>query len=120
MLVRNKSDYDSYKTQVEIRNDTDSGNALSETSEDPMKDGEFSIQLGAFRLRQNAEDLTLKVTAVTGSKVELINMNDLFKVKISGLKKSEDVDRISSILIRNGIISFIIIRENSKQHNWQE
>jgi hypothetical protein len=116
-LIRDKSAPDSSHTKEEIVTELHTDDSIAKIPENPEKDGEFTIQLGAFRLKQNAENMKTRVSEITDNEVELIKTADLFKIKIKGLKTTEEVEKITSILITNGISSFYIIRENLNQHN---
>jgi hypothetical protein len=112
LLVRDISD--SVSTENEDTNSAEKQTTapISKISQAELKEGEFTIQLGAFRIRQNAENLKTRVNNITDRKFDIIKTDDLFKIKISGIKKT-DVETITSILIGNGISSFYIISENS-------
>jgi len=78
----------------------------------------YAIQLGAFRKRSNAENLRKKLEASLGKKVEIIVENDLYKVRITGMKERSEVDEAIATLQKNGITELWLITMKANQKQW--
>jgi cell division protein FtsN len=75
----------------------------------------YAIQLGAFKVRSNAEALRVKLEKLLGRKVDIISEGDLFKVRINDIKERKDVDEYVNVLHRNGINELWVISLKAKQ-----
>ncbi len=75
----------------------------------------WAIQLGAFRVRSNAENLRRSLEKQLGRKVEIVIEDDYYKVRIVEIPDREEVDRIIEILRQNGVTELWVIRLMAKQ-----
>ena len=75
----------------------------------------YSIQLGAFKKKSNAEVLRKKLEKLIGKNVEIINEGEFYKVRITGLKDRKEVDETVEILRQNGINEVWLISLKAKQ-----
>lgn len=78
----------------------------------------YAIQLGAFRKRSNAEALRKKLEAMLGKKMEIVVENDLYKVRITGMKERSEVDEAIATLQKNGITELWLITMKANQKQW--
>jgi cell division protein FtsN len=63
----------------------------------------FAIQLGAFRNKSNAETMRRNLSRLLGRKVEIIIVDNYYKVRINEIETRKDVDQIITLLQKNGI-----------------
>jgi cell division protein FtsN len=93
---------------------------VHEVTQEQVTVGEdsYAIQLGAFRRRSNAEALKKKLEAMLGKKMEIIVENDLFKVRITGMKERSEVDEAIATLQKNGITELWLITMKANQKQW--
>ena len=75
----------------------------------------YAIQLGAFKVKANADALRSKLQKLLGRKVEIIVEDDFFKVRIDQIKEREEVDNIIDILRKNGITEIWLISLRAKK-----
>ena len=78
----------------------------------------WAIQLGAFKVRANAENLRRSLEKQLGRKVEIIVEGDYYKVRITDIADRPEVDRIIEILRKNGITELWVISLRAKQQQW--
>jgi hypothetical protein len=78
----------------------------------------WAIQLGAFKLRSNAEKYRRTLEKLLGRKVDIVIEDDFFKVRIPDLKTREEVDNSISILKKNRVTELWVIRLKAKQQQW--
>ena len=69
----------------------------------------YSIQLGAFKQKSNAEALRRRLEKQLGRKVEIIVEDDYFKVRINEINERKDVDDIVANLQKIGITELWVI-----------
>ena len=75
----------------------------------------YAIQLGAFKVKANADALRSKLQKLLGRKVEIIVENDFYKVRIDQIKEREEVDNIIEILRKNDITEIWLISLRAKK-----
>lgn len=75
----------------------------------------WAIQLGAFRSKQNADNLRRKLERILGRKVEIIIEDNFFKVRINEIESREEADRIIETLRKNGYSELWLISLKAKQ-----
>jgi cell division protein FtsN len=75
----------------------------------------YAIQLGAFRVKANADALRAKLEILLGRKVDVISEGGFFKVRINDIKERKEVDEYVDVLHRNGINELWIISLKAKQ-----
>jgi len=63
----------------------------------------YAIQMGAFKVRENAEKMRSRIQNVTGHMVEIVMENGFYKVRIPDLTTRKEVDDILAILSKNDI-----------------
>jgi len=78
----------------------------------------WAIQLGAFKVRANAENLRRSLEKQLGRKVEIIVEGDYYKVRIIDIPDRPEVDRIIEILRKNGVTELWVISLKAKQQLW--
>ncbi|MFO7574372.1 MAG: SPOR domain-containing protein [Bacteroidales bacterium] len=75
----------------------------------------WAIQLGAFRVRSNAENMRRSLEKQLGRKVEIVIEDDFYKVRIVEIPDRAEVDRIIEILRQNGVTELWVISLRAKQ-----
>jgi hypothetical protein len=75
----------------------------------------FAIQLGAFRVKSNAEALRSKLQTLLGRKVDIITEDNFYKVRINDIKDQKEADEIIEVLKKNGITELWLISMKAKQ-----
>lgn len=80
--------------------------------------GSYSIQLGAFKKRSNAEELRKKLEKLLEKSPDLIFEDGFYKIRITGLKDRKEVDENLLTLRLNGITEVWIISMKEKQQQW--
>ena len=75
----------------------------------------WAIQLGAFKVRANAENMRRSLEKQLGRKVEIIVENDFYKVRIIDIPDRAEVDRIVEVLRKNGVTVVWVISLRAKQ-----
>ncbi|MGE5420985.1 MAG: SPOR domain-containing protein, partial [Chloroflexota bacterium] len=75
----------------------------------------WAIQLGAFRNRNNADNLRKNLERLLGRKVDIVIADGYFKVRINEIDQRSEVDRIVEVLRRNGITELWIISLKAKE-----
>jgi hypothetical protein len=92
---------------------------IHEVSEQTITVGEdsYAVQLGAFRKRSNAEAFRKRLESILGRKVEIVIENDLYKVRVSGLKDRKEVDDTLEKLRKSEVseVWIITLRANQQQ-----
>jgi cell division protein FtsN len=79
----------------------------------------YAVQLGAFRLRSNAEAYKNKLSEQLGKKVEIVVEGELFKVRVVDLKERADVESLIEVLKKNGISELWIITLKARKQEWR-
>ncbi|MBE0675111.1 MAG: SPOR domain-containing protein [Bacteroidales bacterium] len=80
-----------------------------------ISEDSWAIQLGAFRVRSNAENLRRSLEKQLGRKVDIIVENDFFKVRINEIPERSEVDGIIEVLRKNGVTELWVISLRAKQ-----
>ncbi|HOK27242.1 MAG TPA: SPOR domain-containing protein [Bacteroidales bacterium] len=75
----------------------------------------YSIQLGAFRRRSNAENYRRQIESLMGRKTEIIIENDLYKVRITGLKDRKEAGDVIAMLNKNGVTELWLIFQKARE-----
>jgi cell division protein FtsN len=75
----------------------------------------WAIQLGAFKLRSNAEKYRRTLEKLLGKKVDIVIEDDFFKVRIPDLKTREEVNKNISILRKIGVTEIWVVGLKAKQ-----
>ena len=78
----------------------------------------YAIQLGAFRVKSNAEKLRSRLETLLGKKVNIIMEDSLFKVRVPDLGDRAEVERDLILLQQNGINEVWIVSQIAKQKQW--
>ncbi|MBK7710441.1 MAG: SPOR domain-containing protein [Bacteroidales bacterium] len=78
----------------------------------------YAIQLGAFKVKGNAEKLRKKLEALLGKKVEIVVEDGFFKVRIPDLADRAEVNKDLALLQQAGITEVWIISKLAKQKQW--
>ena len=75
----------------------------------------WAIQLGAFRVRSNAEKYRRTLEKLLNRKVDIVIEDNFWKVRIPDLKSREEVDRSLDILKKNGVTEVWVVQLKAKQ-----
>lgn len=75
----------------------------------------WAIQLGAFKVRGNAENLSKSLEKLLGRKVMIVTEGDFFKVRIIEIASREEADELIEILRRNGVTELWLITLKAMQ-----
>ena len=75
----------------------------------------WAIQLGAFRVRSNAERYRRTLEKLLNRKVEIVIEDNFWKVRIPDLKTREEVDHSLDILKKKGVTEVWVIKLKAKQ-----
>jgi cell division protein FtsN len=78
----------------------------------------YALQLGAFKMKANAETFRKQLQNLLGKKAEIVIEGDFFKVRITGLKDSADINENIAILRQNGVVELWSISLKAKQQQW--
>ena len=78
----------------------------------------WAIQLGAFKVRSNAERYRRTLEKLLNRKVDIIIEGDFWKVRIPDLKTREEVDNNLEILRQNEVTEVWVIKLKAKQQQW--
>ncbi len=78
----------------------------------------YAVQLGAFKVKGNAERLRASLEKVLGREVDIVIENGFYKVRINDIKDREEVDRLINILHNNGINELWVISLKAKKKQW--
>ena len=78
----------------------------------------YAIQLGAFRLKSNADNYKRQLEKQLGRKVDIIIEGDLYKVRINDLKDRKEVDEVIAVLKKFGVTELWLISLKAKQQQW--
>ena len=104
-------------TKPVIRRDT-TYTIIHEITEELLTISEdcYAIQVGAFKLRSNAEGLRRKLQRIVGKKdVNIVIEGDYFRVRIFNYKTREEVDKQILTLKKYGLNEFWIVKLLAKQ-----
>jgi rare lipoprotein A len=77
-------------------------------SRERERGGNYSLQVGAFYSRRNAEELQKRVEGITNRDVTLFNDGDMYKVRIKGLGSRNEANRLKRALSGDDIPSYIM------------
>jgi hypothetical protein len=80
-----------------------------------LKDS-YTIQIGAFKRKANAIELSKKLAATFSKPVEIFVENGYFKVRITGFGSRKEVDDFIPVLRRNGINEMWVINLTTIQN----
>lgn len=75
----------------------------------------WAIQLGAFRVRTNAERYRRTLEKLLNRKVDIVIEDNYWKVRIPDIKTRDDVDNVLELLRRNGVTEVWVVRLKAKQ-----
>lgn len=75
----------------------------------------WAIQLGAFRVRSNAEKYRRTLEKLLNRKVDIVIEDNFWKVRIPDLKTREEADQSLAILKQNGVTEVWVIQLKAKQ-----
>ncbi|MBN1531407.1 MAG: septal ring lytic transglycosylase RlpA family protein [Spirochaetes bacterium] len=78
--------------------------------EGDRREGNYSLQVGAFYSRRNAEELRRRVEGITSRDVTLFNDGDMYKVRIEGIRTRNEASRVKRSLQDDDIPSYILER----------
>ncbi|MRR24128.1 hypothetical protein EG830_14250, partial [bacterium] len=78
----------------------------------------FAVQFGAFRNKVYAEAMKKSVEAVLDKTVELVEEDSLWKVRITGFKDREDLNRYIPIIHEQGISEIWVITNRAVKGEW--
>ncbi|NQU87023.1 MAG: SPOR domain-containing protein [Mariniphaga sp.] len=84
---------------------------ISEDKKEGVKSitGSYAIQLGAFKYRINAEALKKELNVDLGNKIEIFAEDGFYKVRITRIKTSKEIDDFTLFLNKKGINEIRII-----------
>ncbi len=72
--------------------------------EDPTSSTDsYAIQLGAFKRKENAQNLREKLAGILGTDVVITNEDEFYKVRVTGFTSSYEVERYIPTLVQHGI-----------------
>lgn len=83
-----------------------------------IKEDFLSIQLGAFRVKANADRLKKKIADVIDKNVEIIYEDGLYKVRITGFKDREELNGYIPTLQKLGIKEMWVVTNKAKKEYW--
>jgi len=69
----------------------------------------YAIQMGAFKVKANADAFRKKIAALIDKEVVIFVENGFYKVRITGFETRKEVDKFIPVLIRNGISEMWVI-----------
>ncbi len=75
----------------------------------------YAIQLGAFKVKSNAENQRRKLEKLLGKKVEIVVEDGYYKVRIPDIEDRAEVDKFLEILKQNGFTEVWVISLKAKQ-----
>jgi cell division protein FtsN len=78
----------------------------------------FAVQFGAFRTKLYAEIMKKKVEAVLDKNVELFEEDGFWKVRITGFKDREDLDKYIPLIQQQGISEIWVITNRAVKGEW--
>lgn len=78
---------------------------------------EFTIQIGAFRRKSNAEALKKRLSAVLDKKVEIITEDGFYKVRVTGFESKEDLNSYIPVLKKYGVTEMWIVNTTVKKQD---
>lgn len=78
----------------------------------------FAVQFGAFKDRRNAENMKRNVESVLDKKVEIIEEDGFFKVRITGFDNREDLDKYIPVIHGQGITEMWVITNRAVRKEW--
>jgi cell division protein FtsN len=84
--------------------------ALPDTVNKPS-DGLFYIQVGAFKIKENAKKLSLKISGIANCPVIVILESDLYKVRLGGFTKKEELNACKETILKSGLFKADQINE---------
>jgi len=78
----------------------------------------FAVQFGAFRNRAYAEDMKNKVEAVLDKNVELFEEDGFWKVRITGFRDRDDLEKYIPVIHGQGITEIWVITNRAVKGEW--
>ncbi|MDM8003086.1 MAG: SPOR domain-containing protein [Bacteroidota bacterium] len=78
----------------------------------------FAVQFGAFRTKLYAEIMKKKVEGVLDKNVELFEEDGFWKVRITGFKDREDLDKYIPVIHGQGITEIWVITNKAVKGEW--
>lgn len=83
-----------------------------------ISEDNWAIQLGAFKIRSNAERYRRTLEKMLNMKIIIVIEDDFWKVRIPDIKTREEVDKYLEILRKNKVTEVWVIRRKAKQQQW--
>ena len=80
-----------------------------------ISEDSWAIQLGAFRVRANAERYRRTLEKLLNRKVDIVIEDNYWKVRVPDLKTRDNVDNDLELLRKNGVTEVWVIRLKAKQ-----
>lgn len=80
-----------------------------------ISEDSWAIQLGAFRVRANAERYRRTLEKLLNRKVDIVIEDNYWKVRVPDLKTRDNVDHDLELLRKNGVTEVWVIRLKAKQ-----
>ena len=80
-----------------------------------ISEDSYAIQLGAFKVKSNAEASRSKLQTLLGKKVGIIIEGGFYKVRINEIKDRKEVDENIAVLQKNGITELWVISLKAKK-----
>ncbi len=113
--VKNQNSADSRMNDEEVEpvsgttpHKDDSGYDSTAPSELNSDSGTFAIQAGAFYSRKNAQNLKNRIEETVEGNVIVVRENELYKVRIEGIRSRKDADRYKKKLQTKEINAYIV------------
>jgi len=69
----------------------------------------YAIQMGAFKVKSNADAFRIRLAALFGKEVVIFVENGFYKVRILGFETRAEIDSFIPLLLRNGINEMWVI-----------
>jgi cell division protein FtsN len=76
----------------------------------------YTIQLGAFNRKINADALRIKLATILGKEVEIFVENELYKVRIIGFKTKVEAESYLPVLHKEGVNEIRVLPLKGKQN----
>jgi hypothetical protein len=83
-----------------------------------ISEDSYAIQMGAFKKKANADGYRKKIENILGRKLEIVNEDGYYKVRISGIKERKEVDAEISILHQNGVNEVWVLSLKGNHQQW--
>jgi cell division protein FtsN len=107
------------KAITETRKDTSYIITHEETKElVSLVEEDYTIQIGAFRKKSNALTLKEKLEKLFNNKVEIVEEDGFYKVRLTGLKNRDEVKEKQEILSKNGYNDVWLTNIKGNDKHW--